>query len=200
MKKNIYIAVEDELSEIVLRKLLLEPGQNFYIVSCIGKRGNGYLKKKLPGLIALAPSHPVVVLTDLDQRQCPSDLINDWFRNQNKPEDLIFRVAIKEIESWIMADNKGFSEYCGVPINNIPRTPEDLEDPKQTLLNLVKKHSPRDLRLDLVAESGSGAKQGLSYNNRLKEYVTNRWNPIRAANSAPSLAKARCRIKQLYNR
>ncbi|MDF2210039.1 hypothetical protein L1F28_15070 [Arthrospira platensis NCB002] len=41
-----------------------------------------------------------LVLTDLDKSECPLAIINEWLKSQPKHPNLLFRVAVKEVESW----------------------------------------------------------------------------------------------------
>ena len=111
---SIHIAVEDVLSEAVVRKLLSESSINYYIGSCYGKIGFGYLKNKINGFNNAAKGNPFFVLTDLDTSfNCPPELIANWITGDKNP-NLIFRVAVKEVESWLLADGKNFSSFLKV--------------------------------------------------------------------------------------
>lgn len=200
MIKDIYIATEDYLSEAVLNKIVAETGDDFNVVASIGKKGNGYLKKKVPSLVSLSPSYPVIILTDQDQYTCPVEIISSWLDGQDMPENLIFRIAKREVEAWLLADRKTFSKFIGTPASNIPRDPEFLPDPKQSLLNLANRYASRSLKLDLIADHESGPKQGFAYNNRLIGYVEKSWSPNEAAANAPSLQRAVLRIQELYEK
>lgn len=60
------LAVEDELSEIVLRRLLPEASCNYQIGTAYRRGGFGYLRKTINGWNAAAKGKPFVVLTDLE--------------------------------------------------------------------------------------------------------------------------------------
>ena len=143
MEEYWYAFVEDAPSAAVLKKLvahqnqtsenqiLLKPG--FPIVrggvSEIRKNAGSYLKMAAKGLYTL-------VFVDLDSVDCAPALLHDWFSfNTNSsialPERLIFRVAVREIESWIMADRSNLAGYLRIPIDNFPLAPDDLDDPKR---------------------------------------------------------------------
>ena len=71
----INLAVEDELSEVVLRKVLRETKRPFVVGTCFRKRGFGYLKSKLSGFNNACKGTPFLILTDLDRKPCPQLLI-----------------------------------------------------------------------------------------------------------------------------
>lgn len=190
--KDIYIATEDVLSEAVVERLVLEMNQKVQIAVRIRRKGNGYLKQKLPELVKTAQVISLLLLTDLDHEECPPSLISAWGGKRNFPEGLLFRIAVREIESWLMADREGFSRYSGIPVEKVPRDPELIFDPKQILLGLARKHGSRKFKEDILRERGSGALIGLSYNLSLIRFVREFWSVDRAVKRADSLSRA-CR-------
>ncbi len=194
---SIYTAVEDRLSAAVLERLVEETDGKLGIGVAIPPRGAGDLKKKLPELIHLAPHIPVVLLTDLDRKECAPGLIGEWLGPQAKPDGLLFRVAVREVEAWLLADKQNFASFARIPLAKLPESPEDLDDPKQTLLNLVTRYSPAPLKRDLVADHGHGPRQGLAYNERLGQFVHTSWDLEEASMRADSLARTRRRIGEL---
>lgn len=194
---QIYSAVEDRLSAEVLNKLIGETQGQLEIAVTIPPAGAGKLKMKLPELIRLAPHVPVLLLTDLDRRECAPGLVADWLGQLPKPDSLLFRVAVREVEAWLLADRDNFSAFTRVPRTKLSQMPESLEDPKKTLLNLVMRYSPLELKREIVTDHGGGPTQGFAYNERLAEFVRNSWNPAQAAARADSLARTRRRIDEL---
>lgn len=108
----------------------------------------------------------------------------------------MFRVAVREIESWLLADHQAMRSLLGQKAGKLPEAPDDLPDPKQTLLSLAQR-AKRDVREDIVANRGSVASQGLGYNARLGQVIRQAWEPARAADRSPSLVKARARLRAL---
>lgn len=192
-----YLAVEDQLSEAVALRVLEESGRAIASMTPIQGGGFGKLKKKLPEFIRLAPNCPVLLLTDLDDHPCPSGLISAWSNQKPLPPALLFRVVVREIEAWILADRNGFAAFSGVPLSRIPETPETLPDPKQELLELVKQHGQKDFRKALLPDKGVQARVGLGYNTTLTQFVRAGWNLKRAAANAPSLERAWSRVRTL---
>jgi hypothetical protein len=197
---HIYLATEDQLSEAVGERLVNETGGRLQVCVRMGRRGNAYLKAKLPELSRLANSVPVMLLTDLDRIDCPPTLIRNWLGRRALPDDLLFRVAVRETEAWLMADLEGFADFTGVPPDRLPREPETLADPKETLVNLVRRHGRAKIRSEVVPPPRSRAKVGLGYNAVLCEFVRERWSPERAAPVTESLARARHRLGELAGR
>lgn len=195
--KHVAIATEDELSEQVAVTLALEAGLTPYLR--LRQGGFGYLKKNLDKWCEMAMRGiPVVLLTDLDRSECAPSFIRSWMGSRKHPQELLFRVAIREVEAWLLADVDGMRALLGRKAL-CPHAPDTLPDPKRYLLGLAEK-APRSMRNALVGERGAMACQGLEYNLVLCKFVTTTWDPERAAQHSPSLAQARRRLGELAGR
>lgn len=188
------LAVEDELSQVVGEKLLSEQGLT--VTQLLGKCGNGYLESRVDNFCQIARHLPVVIITDLDRLPCPVALLERWLGNHRPPRDLMLRVAVREIEAWLLADRESFAELLDIPVARIPFAPETLNDPKRELLALAGRASRR-IKDELVVKKGTVASQGIGYNRVLCDHVRTVWDPARAAACAPSLARARQRFGEL---
>ena len=180
----INLAVEDDLSEAVLRKILQA---RYDIGNCYKRGGFGYLKKNIRGFNNASKGMPFLVLTDLDSRECAPALIKGWLPvpiNHN----LLFRVAVREVESWVLADRDRFAKFLGIRKTLVPVNVDAIDDPKECLINLARR-SKRNLREDIVPTKGSTAKQGPDYNGRLVSFVSEFWNPREAMHNSPSLER-----------
>jgi hypothetical protein len=104
-------------------------------------------------------------------------------------------VAVREVEAWLLADHEAMSKLLAVKPAVPPRNPDELPDPKATLLSLAQK-APRDVRNDLTPKKGAAAPQGLGYNAVLCPWVRHVWRPERAARRSDSLARARLRLRE----
>lgn len=185
----IVMAVEDRLSEVVASRLLEESAVDYILVNCLCRGGFGYLKKNINKYNQAALHQRFFVLTDLDNPGlCPQALIDSWLTFPKNPE-LIFRVAVVEVESWLLADREAFSDFARVSVNLIPNDVEAIPDPKACLVSLARRSAVRSIREDLVPVSGSTSKQGPNYNNRLGEYIRTHWRPHVASQSAGSLSR-----------
>lgn len=196
---GVYVATEDPLSEAIADRLIQDENQGMEVKVRMGRKGNGYLRKNLLSFNEIARSYPVLLFTDLDRVECPMDLIEDWRGRTVLQDRLLFRVAVRETEAWLLADREGFAEFSGVPVHRIPPQPELLDDPKETLLNLVRRYGKkRTVKVDILPERGSTAKVGLAYNQSLCGFVQGSWSLDRAAQSADSLNRARHRLHELH--
>ncbi|NES96644.1 MAG: hypothetical protein F6K32_15690 [Desertifilum sp. SIO1I2] len=185
----INLAVEDALSEAVLREMLKQSLRNFSVGQCYNKGGFGYLKKLIPGLNHAAKGMPYFVLTDLDTEECPLSLISSWL-SQPKHPNLLFRIAVREVEAWLLAHREAFSDFLGISEDLIPVNSDEIPDPKQCLINLARRSRKRTLREGIVPAQGSTAKIGKDYNGQLIRFVQNSWQAEAAQVNSPSLKRA----------
>jgi hypothetical protein len=194
---DLNIATEDELSEVIAEKLLREKNNRVNILNKFRKGGFGYLYSKMDSWQKISKQIPVFIFTDLDTLECAPSLIEKWCRGIPLGDNLHIRVAVREVESWLLADKEAMRVLIGGK-GNIPNRPDELNDPKLELLKLANKAS-RDVRLDLVSQTSSSLKQGLGYNARLISYVQGLWSPERAADNSPSLQRTRSRLESLLS-
>jgi hypothetical protein len=185
----INLAVEDDLSEAVLRQMILQSQRNFVIGQCLKKEGFGYLKSIISGLNQAAKGTPYLVLTDLDNSQCPLAIILDWL-TQPKHPNLLFRIAVKEVEAWLLADRENFANFLGIPVILVPTEVDKIPDPKQCLINLTKRSRKRSLKEAIIPSSKSTAKIGKDYNGTLAHFIQNNWQIKNAQINSPSLQRA----------
>lgn len=195
----IMLATEDELSEAVGHKLIAESGDYLIVSQTFRRGGFGYLKTNLHKFFAIAQHAPLMLLTDLDQSECAPSLIAAWLKDKVPPRQLFFRVAVRETESWLLADREAVAALLGLAVGRIPRAPDLLPDPKAELLKLANSSKKRQLKRDLLPEIGSTAKIGLGYNAVLCEFVRTQWSGERASHGSPSLARTRKCINELAN-
>jgi hypothetical protein len=183
----INLVVEDDLSEAVLYKIL-ESSRKFAIGTSYGKCGFGYIKRLIKGFNKAALGTPFLVLSDLEE-ECAPTQINEWL-NTPKNHNLIFRIAVKEIESWLLADKSGFASFLNINRELMPRDVDSIPDPKQCLINLVKRSRKKLLREAIVPVPGRTAKIGPDYNGQLSLFVFNTWNITEAMANSESLRRA----------
>ena len=184
----IFVFVEDRLSDAVVRKLLRKSANSFNVS---GKVTNGcdIIKKKIKDINDSARGMPFMVLVDLDTEKCAPVLICKWLPEPKNP-NLIFRVAVREVEAWVMADTDGFSRFLGINPSSFPLDMDSINDPKQFLIQMAGKSRKKELRKAIVPKSGSNARVGPDYNSVLTGFVYNDWDIARAIQRSKSLKHA----------
>jgi hypothetical protein len=181
------LAVEDQLSEAVLRRVLSHLNRGYAIGAVYNRGGYGYLKRTVRGWNTAAVGIPFLVLTDLDEEYpCPSALIREWLPVPQH-HNLLFRVAVREVEAWLLADRVNLASFLGISEKLVPSGIESLVDPKRALINLARSSRFKDIRERLVPKHSSTARQGRDYNGCLTEFVNGRWDIGTASERCPSL-------------
>jgi len=195
-----YSYVEDALSAEVARRLVAERNASavrkllFFDGFPTVTGGYSALEKKCPAFLNMAKGGLYTVsLTDLDTRACAGALIRQWFAIPDAqpiilPKQVVFRVAIREVESWIIADRDAWAEYIEIAASNFANAPDDLPDPKLHLLNVIRKKGRKKYHKDMLPTGTASI--GPGYNDVLCEFVQQQWSPVRASGHSPSLTRA----------
>lgn len=182
----ISLVYEDELHGVVLNKIL---PSRFSIACPMQLNGRSKIEAKIQNFNNACKSHPYFVLLDLDLDSCAPTLLQHLFPQEKHP-NMIFRVAVREVEAWLLADAEAFSRHTGISVANIPVNPDELPDPKQALINLVRAKARKRIKDAIVPKPGSTAAIGRAYNDELSKYVQLSWRPETARRYSPSLHKA----------
>jgi len=188
---DITIATEDALSEAVAEKILSQSNNGYNVVSRLGKRGFAYLKSKI-SKFNNAKGINFLVITDQDTG-CPPQKIKDWLPDTVNPR-LIFRIAVMEIEAWVMADCSAFASFFGISENKIPTPTDGIRNPKEHLIKLVSHSRNKNIRADIIPTKNSTARVGPAYNPRLIQFVREKWEVQAARKNSHSLDRACYRI------
>lgn len=196
MTTGIYVAVEGITDEIVIRRLL-----EFVDLKCglvRGKNGKASLLKDLDKFNQAAQYTNWLIALDLDHdADCAPNYTQTLIPNPSS--GLLLRIAVREIEAWLLSDRESIAAFLGIAVANIPINPDLEDDPKLTLINLARRSRKTKLREDIVPRPNSGASVGIGYPNRIQEFVTiskNRWRPDVASANSDSLNRA---IRALKN-
>jgi hypothetical protein len=190
---SVALVAEDELSMAVLERIVGLSERPFVVTRRLVEHGCGNIRRSVQKYRNASHVVPHIVLTDLDQAECPTSLMAAW-QASHLPASMLFRVAVRETESWLLGDRHGFSESFHVALNRLPAAPEDLPDPKQALINLVRRCGNRRLAAEVVPAEGSRASIGPLYNERLGAFARDAWDVEAASTACPSLARFRHRL------
>ena len=154
----------------------------------INTQGVTKLKAALPRYHGgLAQVQPVLCIADTDHG-CPKELRQNWLPAVVHP-NFILRLAVREVDAWVIADRTAFAKAFGVSAALMPRDPEALADAKREVLRLAARSSKRVIREEVIAQYDA-TKPGSGYNLHLCSFVRSRWNVASAAENSPSLVRA----------
>ena len=194
MKIFINCVFEDDPTFAIMQKMLDNFNGCFSINQIVNAHGFVRIKKHINGYNEASVYTPYFIITDLDKNECAPSLIKSWFcKVPNK--NMLFRVAVREIESWIIADRKNFAKFIGVSLDKIPLKPDEIKEPKEKLISLVKKSRNKVLCSDLAPKDNS-ASIGPYYNATLRQFILDRWDLCSAMKNSPSLNKAFLALKK----
>jgi hypothetical protein len=188
-------AVEGLVDETVIKMLISEAGA--ITGQVYGKQGKPFLRETIGGYNNSARFRPWVVLVDLDHdATCAPELCQNWFRA--KAGKLCFRVAVRAVEAWLLADRESIAKFLSVSPSRIPADPESESNPKHVMVDIAGRSKRRSIREDMVPRPGSGRSVGPAYTSRLIEFVqSSLWRPAIAAERSESLRRCRACLKRL---
>ncbi len=186
------VAVEGPLDEEVVLRLLQEvPCSRTVNPRVYVRGGKSRLLEKI-GAYNQSAQHgfPWFVLVDLNSDgDCAPQFLQEHL--PELAQFMCFRVAVRTVESWLLADRVHLAAFLRIRQSQIPKDPENLNDPKRTLIDLARVSRRRDIREGLVPREGSSV--GPAYTSRMGEFVREHWDPQAARSRSPSLDRAiRC--------
>src|SRR5262249_41224627 len=159
----ITVAVEGDVDEAVARRIVKHVGLELGPIH--GRRGKPHLLQCLRAYNNAARFGPWFVLVDLDG-DCPC--ARGWLP---APSDhMCFRVVVREVEAWLLADRDRVASVLAVGRREIPANPDSLERPKIELVNLARRSRSKAVREGLVPREGSGRSVGALYTTRLVQF------------------------------
>jgi hypothetical protein len=182
------VAVEDELTQSLLVKVLSVIPNEYATRTFYNRGGNGYLRRNINGFNRAARGIPFLIGTDLDRYECPAALVQDWLLGP-KHHNLLLRVAVREAEAWLLADKDNLATFLGIRSILIRDDVEAIPDPKRELIQLAARARRRELREDICPPARSTRRVGPNYNARLAVFVQQLWDPNEARQHATSLAR-----------
>lgn len=191
----INVVVEGLSDKAVANQILIETRKDFVPLFHI-KGGKSNIVKKFAAYNYSARTQYWFVLMDIDNpKKCPSAVIQEMASELNP--GMCFRLAIPQIESWLIADRRGLSKFLGISVDLITTYPDQLPNAKTEMVNLAYKSTKRLIRNDMVLETKNSIEPGLGYSLRLSEFASKHWNVHEASLNSPSLAKCINALKKL---
>ena len=192
MLNNFILAVEDDLSRAVGQKIA--KSAEWGIERVLSKSGKGYLQANFQNFCNTAKHTAVFMLVDLNgSHPCAPSLLREWTKSTPLPRLLFFRVAVREVESWLLADHEAMKILLGSK-GKLPLQPDALQDPKSELLTLLKRVR-QYVRDGVVRLDNGGIFQGVTYNATLAKWIDEHWLAERAAARSDSLNRLLVRLR-----
>jgi hypothetical protein len=183
------VLVEGITDEAVVRRLLDHVGLRCGHV--YGKNGKGALLKLLPNYNQAAHFTPWLTIVDLDQdAECAPPFVQKVLAAPSR--HMVFRVAVRAVEAWLLADIERAAAFLSIPRTRIPLDPDAVPDPKALLVDLARQSRRKAICEDIVPREGSGSRVGPGYAGQLIEFVTateHLWRPDIAVEHSDSLRR-----------
>lgn len=197
MKTQVTAVVEGVSDEGVVRAVFASVGLE--VGALLGGTGKGAILKRLDGYNRAADWAPWFVLVDLDDDfdGCAVEARQAWLPAPSP--GMCFRIAVREVEAWLLADAVRAAAFLGVSRDVIPADPDDLPDPKQALVNLARRSRRRSVQEGLVPRPQSGALVGPTYVSDVSAFAASSWRPHVAAQASPSLARCLDQLAKIAN-
>lgn len=191
---TICAAVEGVVDQTVAARLIRHvgaiPGPAY------GRKGKPHLQRQISGYNHAAERAPWLILVDLDhEAECAPPMRQAWI--PAPAPMLCFRIAVRAIEAWLMADAEALASFIGVSRTRIPRDPDTIDHPKTTMVNIASRSRRRAIREDMVPRKGSGRAVGPAYPSRLIEFASGHWRPNEAAATSESVRRAIACLERL---
>jgi hypothetical protein len=194
---SLSVVVEGDTDFPVMRKLAADAGLEIDLE--IDSAGKGMLDKKLKGYNNAAQGSPWLIVRDLDRDApcAPKWIAKKRFVPSNW---MCFRIAVRELEAWLLADAEGLATFMNVEASWVPSDPDVLADPTVDLVNLARRARKGTVRRAMVPPPDSGAQVGALYEATIIEFGADHWSLDRAVARSPSLLRARTRLRSLGER
>lgn len=185
-------AVEGRLDAAVAERLIAHAGA-VPAREPFENNGRERLLERVAGYASAARYTPWLVICDLDRDACAPSLIaqHQW----DFPPKLCFRVAVRSIESWLMADTQ-IAHFLSVRQSALPPNPDIVPEPKRFLIQLARSSRSAEVREAIGGPAGTH-QIGNAYTLRLRRFVEEIWDPQRAAGRSDSLRRAIAAVERL---
>lgn len=165
-----------------------------------GEKGKGQILKSLPRYNAAAKFENWFILVDLDKdAECASKAIEIWLPKPSHEIGMHFRVAVRALEAWLMADSEHLADFLQVSPSKLPLYPDKENYPKQSLVNIARRSKSKQIREDMVPRQNASSIVGLGYAARLNEFTQKHWRPNEARQRSESLHRCMKALSELVN-
>jgi hypothetical protein len=157
--------------------------------------GSTVLDQKVKKWNQSSLTFPILVLRDWDDTDdvsCAPELVTKVLGGDAATAHLVVRIAVRSIESWLLADRDAFAKYFGT--TRIPKQPDQELNPKAALVSACRSSKKKPIRDAVVPKQTSGRQVGPLYAPTIIDFAANAWDANRAARNSPSLARAIARL------
>jgi hypothetical protein len=185
MKPTITLVVEGDSDVGVLKKVATYAG--FSPGTIYGRKGKSRIDAQIRAYNYAAVRAPWLVVRDLDADDRCAGALARRLLPEPAPR-MCFRIAVRSIEAWVMADHEMCSRFFELEPRSLPAQPDSLAHPKQRLLELARRSRSSAIKKGMLPRPDTTAVVGPDYTNLLTEFSAV-WRPEVAAASSESLRR-----------
>ncbi|SFU63408.1 hypothetical protein [Alicyclobacillus macrosporangiidus] len=198
MKRNAWIlpamvVVEGIADEAIVNRLLAHIGLTDGWYRLWNTGGKTKILSKLQAYNLAARRQPWFVLLDLDSAACAPTWLSETLPVRS--EGMCLRLAVRQVESWLLADKRGVSEYLGVPSDVIPERPDDCAHAKREMLALAARGKHRRCKEMIIKRQGA-ILEGPLYTFHIQQFATDHWDIDLASTRSESLSRALAALRR----
>ncbi len=180
------VVVEGIVDVAVAHEILSYVGFDKAEYVVLNQGGKAKLLRKLPEYNRTAAVLDWLVIVDLDNDAgCAPEYLSIILPNARSK--MILRIAVREVEAWLMADRERMATFLSAGLNRVPLEPDADPEPKQTIINLASRYANQERRQGMVPRHDSGAKVGEGYATHIIEFVHEKWRLEAARGHSDSL-------------
>ncbi len=181
------VFAEGLLDRLVAVRLLAV--MNLQVVGSVTDAGGGdRFWQRIQGYNKAAAIGVIFALADHDSVSCVGPTLAQ--RIPKRHSNLVLRLAVPEIEAWLLSDVEAMSRFLGVSVKKIPTNPDAVDDPKREIVNLARRSARAEIRDALVPDGRGTAAVGSEYTLVMSEFIEFHWRPHIAARRSESLRRA----------
>jgi hypothetical protein len=191
------VYVEGETDIPIVRAVMRAAGWSGGEFEVFALGGAANLEKRLRQQVAQESPIPRIFIMDSDGK-CPVELRRRLMA-QGSAATVALRICHYEIESWILADDQGFSRFFTIPLAKV--VSPDGGNAKERMLRCVDRlgrSNTQDFARRTARNDGYGF--GSRYTILLRRFVDDEWRAERAAPRSNSLSRALLRLRELHER
>ncbi len=189
----VVIVGESDLDLVVLQRLCANAGVR--IGRAIARNGKASLDQLVARMVRSSPDvGQWVFVRDLDR---DSECAAAYALTHPTPQHVQLRLAVRQIESWLLSDRRSAARFFGVAESRVPRDPEAEVSAKERLVALATGSRFRTVKEGVGRGLGAHVRVGSEYVGMLSEFVREKWSPEAAAENSESLRRCRAALERL---
>ncbi len=190
------LLVEGLTDEIFVRRCFRDLG--IEVGTVFGKRGVNYVREKARGFAYRGQYSPILILADFVDLKATCAPEAARLLVPAPPVLTLVRLAVHEIESWLLASRSELATYFRIPLSMLPAAPDTVVDPKLALVNLARRSGKSRIRDMFVPRLGVSSIVGQGYVDGFSEFMEGHWDLESAQENSPSLARFVDRAKEVF--